>query len=185
MSDDNNMPPFCKEFNSFQKDEAYQRKLYFLNEKLQIMVRELPLKYQQRIPNELLCSLAESLADNTVFGIVNSLMDIQHVTEKQLFQQRLQFTANQSSAMQKLMEENIDNPEKEIQRAALETKHREELKEYDKKVILELDRKVHDQQRILDMAGVPGFDITDDPMKIQVQIRLLDFILRLSQMDIS
>lgn len=47
-------------------------------------------KYQQRIPNELLASLAESLLDNTVFAIVNHLMDIQHVTEKQLFQQRMQ-----------------------------------------------------------------------------------------------
>lgn len=43
------------------------------------------------MPNELLCGLAESLLDNTVFGIVDNLMDIQHVTEKQFFQQRLQF----------------------------------------------------------------------------------------------
>lgn len=48
------------------------------------------------MPNELLCGLAESLVDNTVFGIVNHLMDIQHVTEKQLFQQRLQFINKQN-----------------------------------------------------------------------------------------
>lgn len=33
------------------------------------------------------------------------------------------------------------------------------------------------------MAGVPGFDITDDPSRIQVQIRLCDFIIRLSLVD--
>lgn len=41
---------------------------------------------------------------------------------------------------------------------------------------------MNDQQRILELAGVPGFEVTNDPMKIQVQIRLLDFILRLRQM---
>lgn len=46
-------------------------------------------KYQQRFPNELLCGLAECLLDNTVFGIVEHLMDIQHCTEKQLFRKRL------------------------------------------------------------------------------------------------
>lgn len=33
------------------------------------------------------------------------------------------------------------------------------------------------------MAGVPGFDITDDVSRIQVQIRLCDFIIRLSLID--
>lgn len=49
------------------------------------------------MPNELLCGLAESLLDNTVFGIVDNLMDIQHVTEKQFFQQRLQFMNKHTS----------------------------------------------------------------------------------------
>lgn len=33
------------------------------------------------------------------------------------------------------------------------------------------------------MAGVPGFDVTDDASRIQVQIRLCDFIIRLSLID--
>jgi len=33
------------------------------------------------------------------------------------------------------------------------------------------------------MAGVPGFEITDDASRIQVQIRLCDFIIRLSLID--
>lgn len=44
--------------------------------------------------------------------------------------------------------------------------------------------QVSDQQRILEMAGVPGFEVTNNPLKIKVQIRLLDFILRLSQMEV-
>jgi len=47
-------------------------------------------KYQQRIPNELLCELAECLLDKTLYSIVKELTDIQHFTEKQMFQKRLE-----------------------------------------------------------------------------------------------
>lgn len=43
-----------------------------------------------RVPIELLSGLANCLLDDTVFDIVKGLMEIQHVTEKHLFQQRLQ-----------------------------------------------------------------------------------------------
>ncbi|XP_046664733.1 gonadal protein gdl-like [Homalodisca vitripennis] len=165
--------------------EDLQRKLYFLNEQLQVMAKDLPLKYQQRLPNELLCGLAESLLDNTVFGIVDNLMDIQHVTEKQLFQQRLQFLNKHTLAMQELaMDTRMDDVTKTNHRTRLQATHRKELQLFDMKLVNELDKKVCDQQRILEMAGVPGFEVTNDPIKIQVQIRLLDFILRLSQMQV-
>uniref|UniRef100_A0A1B6LPI9 Gonadal protein gdl n=1 Tax=Graphocephala atropunctata TaxID=36148 RepID=A0A1B6LPI9_9HEMI len=165
--------------------EVLQRKLYFLNEKLQVMAKDLPTKYQQRLPNELLCGLAESLLDNTVFGIVDNLMDIQHVTEKQLFQQRLQFLNKHTLALQELsMDPRMDEATKSKHRTLLQATHKKEIQLFDMKLVTELDKKVNDQQRILQMAGVPGFEVTSDPIKIQVQIRLLDFILRLSQMPI-
>lgn len=43
-----------------------------------------------RVPIELLSGLANCLLNNTIFEIVKGLMEIQHVTEKHLFQQRLQ-----------------------------------------------------------------------------------------------
>uniref|UniRef100_A0A0V0G755 Putative gonadal protein gdl n=1 Tax=Triatoma dimidiata TaxID=72491 RepID=A0A0V0G755_TRIDM len=159
-----------------------QRKLYFLNEQLQIMARDLPPKYQQRIPNELLCTLAESLLDNTVFSIINTLMDIQHVTEKHLFHQRLQLIYNQSLEIQDMMLTHKDEAVRFANNMTLKLKHKRDLKEFDKKIVEQLDQKVYDQQRFLEKAGVPGFEITDNPTKIQVQIRLLDFILRLSRM---
>lgn len=33
------------------------------------------------------------------------------------------------------------------------------------------------------MASVPGFEVTDDASRIQVQIRLCDFIIRMSLID--
>ncbi|XP_024084368.1 gonadal protein gdl isoform X2 [Cimex lectularius] len=141
-------------------------------------------KIQQRIPNELLCALAESLLDNTVFRIVNTLMDIQHVTEKQIFHQRLQVTYNQTLEIQNMILKHQDTAVQFANTQTLKLKHKIELKEFDKKSIQQLDEKLHDQQRFLEKAGVPGFEVTDNPMQIQVQIRLLDFILRLSRMDL-
>ena len=46
-------------------------------------------EYQQRIPHELLSSLANCLLDDTIFQIVNGLRDIQQLTEKNLFQKRM------------------------------------------------------------------------------------------------
>ena len=45
---------------------------------------------QQRIPNELLSALATSLVEGPIFEIVTSLTEVQNVTEKQLFRERLQ-----------------------------------------------------------------------------------------------
>lgn len=44
--------------------------------------------------------------------------------------------------------------------------------------------QVSDQQVTLEKAGVPGFFVTNKPIAIKVQMYLLDFILRLSRMDI-
>lgn len=48
-----------------------------------------------RIPYELLSSLANCLLNDTIFEIVKGLMEIQVVTEKHLYQQRLQFVNKQ------------------------------------------------------------------------------------------
>lgn len=60
----------------------------------------------------------------------------------------------------------------------------EELRKKDQKIIMELDQKVMDQQSTLEKAGVPGFYVTNKPQDIRVQMFLLDFIVRLSQMEI-
>lgn len=51
--------------------------------------------YQQRLPNELLSNLANSLLDKTVFDIVKGLKDIQEMTENNLLDSRMKFISNQ------------------------------------------------------------------------------------------
>ncbi|XP_034936550.1 gonadal protein gdl [Chelonus insularis] len=162
-----------------------QRKLYFLVEQLQNMAGALPPKYQMRLPYELLSGLANSLLNDTIFEIVKGLMEIQHVTEKHLFQQRLQLINQHNIQIQEAISSFSNDPEKLAEiKAALDVKHKQELKQTDMRLVQQLDQKVADQQSILEKAGVPGFYVTNNPIEIQVQMRLCDFIIRLSKMEI-
>jgi hypothetical protein len=58
------------------------------------------------------------------------------------------------------------------------------MKQYEMKIILQMDQRVSDQQGMLEKAGVPGFYVTNNPPEIRVQMFILDFILRLSIMDL-
>ncbi|XP_075970732.1 gonadal protein gdl isoform X2 [Anticarsia gemmatalis] len=163
--------------------EALQRKLYFLLEQLQEMARELPPKYQMRVPIELLSGLANCLLNETVFEIVIGLMEIQHVTEKHLFQQRQQISRKHTLEIQNMIN-TTPQEQQELQKAILLERHKEELRQTDMKLVLQLDQKVSDQQVTLEKAGVPGFFVTNKPIEVKVQMYLLDFILRLSKMEV-
>lgn len=81
---------------------------------------------------------------------------------------------------------------------ALDDNHKEALLEFDRTFLNKLDHKVlivkfflsknvdmilfqvADQQCTLELAGVPGFYVTTNPVDIQAQMHLLDFILQLS-----
>lgn len=162
--------------------EDLQKKVYFLLEQLQEMASRLPLKYQQRLPCELLSGLANCLLNDTIFEIVKGLMEIQHVTEKHLYQQRLQVLHRHKMELQEITTKTADETIRSAQQILLIRKHREELKQTDMKLVLQLDQKVSDQQVVLEKAGVPGFYVTNNPLEVKVQMHLLDFILRLSKM---
>lgn len=63
----------------------------------------------------------------------------------------------------------------------LEKRCEDELRRRDLKIMQELDKKVMDQQGLLEKAGVPGFFVTNGRQEIQLQMYLLDFICRLSR----
>ena len=60
----------------------------------------------------------------------------------------------------------------------------DEVRKKDMKVILDLDQKVMDQQVMLERAGVPGFFVTNNKQDIRLQMYLLEFMARLSRMDL-
>lgn len=69
----------------------------------------------------------------------------------------------------------------ELEKEQLISKHSEELKKADKNLILQLDQLVLDQQTALEKAGVPGFYSTSNPQEVQVQMYLLEFIIKLGK----
>ena len=154
---------------------GYQERLYSLLAQLQQMAGEIPVQLQQRIPYELLSSLAASLAQGQILEIVKMLTEVQQATEKHLFQQRLQFINKQKVEKQEMIIKNL--PQHKI--AAADAKFKEELKQHDMKLVMQLDQKVSDQQVTLERAGVPGFFVTNNPTEIQVQMYLLEFIVKI------
>lgn len=180
--------------------EERQKKHYFYLKELQSMARELPAMYQQRLPYDLLCGLANALLDGTVADIVTGLKEVQQLEERHLSSQRIKMINEHKAAKQELKQKHREalqhcqsrphnllyvttQCEKEME--SLEKRFEDELKKKDMKVILELDQKVMDQQVMLERAGVPGFFVTNSPNETRLQMYLLDFIIRISQLSVS
>ncbi|KAL3204414.1 hypothetical protein MRX96_011431 [Rhipicephalus microplus] len=149
------------------KKERLQQRHYALFSELQQMAKDVPLNCQQRLPYELLSSLANSLLDGTVFDIVRGLKDIQMMEEQGLMETRRNVVKSQA-----------DTKIEEFK--ALDQMHKEELVRVDMKIITQLDQLVSEQQVVLEKAGVPGFFVTNSPMEISIQMQLLKFIARLA-----
>ncbi|KAI9521766.1 Protein dgcr6 [Dissostichus eleginoides] len=154
----------------------HQERHYYLLSELQTLVKDLPSSFQQRLSYSTLGDLALALIDGTVYEIVQGLLDIQHLTEKNLYTQRQKLHSERQAFKQDLLRKHKDalqtckshnltllksNQQTELE--ALEIRVREEQRVMDKKIVAEMDQKVIDQQNTLEKAGVPGFFITTNP----------------------
>ncbi|KAM9056129.1 protein DGCR6 isoform 2-T2 [Megaptera novaeangliae] len=153
-----------------------QERHYQLLSALQGLVKELPSSFQQRLSYTTLSDLALALLDGTVFEIVQGLLDIQHLTEKSLYNQRLRLQNEHRVLRQALRQKHQEAQQtcrphnlpvlqaaQQRELEAVEHRIREEQRAMDQKIVLELDRKVADQQSTLEKAGVAGFYVTTNP----------------------
>ncbi|XP_077690982.1 protein DGCR6-like isoform X1 [Eretmochelys imbricata] len=153
---------------------------------------------QQRLSYTILSDLALALIDGTVFEIVQGLLEIQHLTEKNLYNQRLKLHSEHrvlkqemfhrhKEAQQSCKPHNLPVLKAAQQREleAVEQRIREEQRLMDEKIVLELDQKVVDQQSTLEKAGVSGFYITTNPQELTLQINLLELIRKLQQKELQ
>ncbi|MGH0139174.1 UNVERIFIED_CONTAM: hypothetical protein FKN15_069026 [Acipenser sinensis] len=131
--------------------------------------------FQQLLSYTMQSDLALALIDGTVFEIAHGLLDIQHLTEKNLYNQRQKLHGLKQELVRKHKEalQSCKTHKKSVLRAAqqreleaLELRVKDEQRMMDEKIVLELDQKVVDQQNTLEKAGVPGFYITTDPQDI-------------------
>lgn len=173
-----------------------QEKLYKMLEQLQTLARDIPPKFQQRLPYDLLSSLAHVLLDNTVFEIVRELADLQHMTEKSLHQQRSAMVnrhKGERDALVKSQREEVLAAERQgkahvaarlprlhqEQLSQLDSRHAQEVTDVHIRIQQVLDQKVKEQQSTLRQVGVPGFHETDNPMEIKVQMFIMGFIVKI------
>lgn len=180
-----------------QSDAARQQERhYYLLSELQTLVKDLPSSFQQRLSYTTLSDLAQALIDGTVYEIVQGLLDIQHLTEKNLYNQRQKLHSEHRALKQDLVRKHKQALQtckshnlavlKTNQRAeteALDQRVKEEQRMMDEKVVAEMDQKVLDQQNTLEKAGVPGFYITTNPQEVMMQMNLLELILKLQQKE--
>jgi len=108
---------------------------------------------------------------------VKTLKEVQHGTEKHLFRNRQTYLQKLKDEKQEFKSSN--NSQYELQQ--FESKQSELMKHHDMKLVTQLDQKVRDQQVTLEKAGVPGFYETEKPVEVQVQMYLLEFILRIGE----
>ncbi|KAG7173868.1 Gonadal protein gdl-like [Homarus americanus] len=153
-------------------------------------------KFQQRLPYDLLSSLAHVLLNNTVFEIVRELADLQHVTEKSLHEQRSHMVNRHKSerdALLKSQREELQAAQRqgkahvasrlprlhEEQLSQVDARHTQEVMDTHIRIQQVLDQKVTEQQSTLQQVGVPGFHETDNPMEIKVQMYIMGFIVKI------
>ncbi|RWS22925.1 protein DGCR6-like protein [Leptotrombidium deliense] len=175
--------------DDFAKREKLQEKHYKLLGELQSMASELPIKFQQRFPYELLSNLSNCLLDDTIYQIVKGLKNIQHISEKNLFEKRqkavesfrgmkLNLRKKHQEALSKgeMTSNEVKAAEEEFERFVAE-----ETRKMDMRTVQDLDQIVSEQQVTLERAGVAGFYVTNNPTDIQIQMHLLSFILRVGK----
>lgn len=173
-----------------------QERHYYLLSELQTLVKDLPSSFQQRLSYNTLSDLALALIDGTVYEIVQGLLDIQHLTERNLYSQwqklhcehqalKQDQSRKHKEALQSCKSHNLAllRSNQQTEQEALETRVRDEQKMMHKKIVAEIDQKVIDQQNTLEKAGVPGFYITTNPQELMMQMNLLELILKLQQKE--
>ncbi|NXI84336.1 DGCR6 protein, partial [Rhipidura dahli] len=173
-----------------------QERHYRLLAELQELVKALPSVCQQRLSYTTLSELALALLDGTVFEIVQGLLEIQHLTEKNLYSQRRQLHSEHRGLKQELFHRHKEAQQccrphnlpllraaQQREMEAMEQQIREEQRMMDEKIVLELDQKVIDQQSTLEKAGVSGFYITTNPQELTLQMNLLELIRKLQQKE--
>ncbi|XP_023658905.1 protein DGCR6 isoform X1 [Paramormyrops kingsleyae] len=83
-----------------QTDSAKQQERhYYLLSELQTLVKDLASSFQQRLSHTTLSDLALALIDGTVYEIVQGLLEIQHLTERNLYNQRQKLHSEHRESM--------------------------------------------------------------------------------------
>ena len=167
--------------------EQLQERHYKIFNNLKVMASELPINYQQRLPYELLSSLANCLLDDTIVQIVLGLKEIQKILEKSLYEKRQRTIDHLKASKQDLQRRNKEaiqlrtmNQEQASKKELEMDKYvNDEIKKLDARIVDELDQCLKEQQETLRNASVPHFFVTDKPIEVRLQMFVPPIMIKL------
>ena len=172
-----------------------RHKYDFYYRKLKVFRDQLPSHLTTKLSSHLLRDLTSSLLDGTVFAAVGELEEIQRLTERSLLKSRMEVVNRHKGRRVELAkrhgQELVDAESKPHTASLLQGRHAaeradldgvlaEEMRATDRKVVLELDQLVADQQSTLQEYAVPLFGVTTNPQDLQLQMHLLRFLVKLN-----
>ena len=172
-----------------------QHKMDFFYRKLKVFREQLPSNLMSKLSSHQLRELASSLLDGTVFAIVSELEEIQKLTERSLLEKRMEVLSHHKSQRVELTKQqsqelsaaegkphtlSLVTSRHESEKGELEKKLSDELRSTDKKIVLELDQLVTDQQSTMQQCALPLFYVTNNPQEVQLQMHLLRFLQKMN-----
>ena len=179
-----------------QMSEKDRHKYNGYYRKLKNFRDQLPSHLLLKLSSAHLRELATSLMDGTVFEIVGELEDIQKLTERSLLKTKMEVVnrhKGQKVELSKQHHQELVSAEElkphtlpllkkqhKVERDELEEKLAEEMRSVDKKIVLELDQLVADQQSTMQQCAMPLFTVTNCPQDVQLQMYLLRFLRKMS-----
>ncbi|KAF9180641.1 hypothetical protein BGZ51_006068 [Haplosporangium sp. Z 767] len=122
-----------------------------------------------------LASIAETDAQEggPLLWEIKRLQERQNMMEMTLFQERQALVEKQKRELVQLQASEIMGVDVTAQMQKTRSAHSQELKQFDKNVIWELDKEVVAVQESLSKAGIPMMSRTQDPAMIASQIKVL------------
>ncbi|CAH8864369.1 unnamed protein product [Trichobilharzia szidati] len=175
--------------------EYFQQKVYHYLNKLREFLQEVPYDMRPNINEDIIQRLAHVLAEGKVFTTVSELIDSQRIEEQILHKQLVDLRAEQSATRSALRRKHRDeismNSSRPHHLPVLHRQHEQETQRLSKtqsdafrslllRILDSLDGRVVEQQLALERLGVPTFTRTTDPDTIRIQMKILDWIVRLA-----
>ncbi|RMZ97886.1 DGCR6L isoform X2 [Brachionus plicatilis] len=180
-----------------ENKQLLQKRHYFILEQLQLLASEAPPALKHRLSTDFLSTLAVSLLDGTVFEIVNHLVEMQQISERNFFNERSRINNDYLNQRNQLLKRhkttekaceirphhlNIVQSANKRELDAFDKRMNDELHRLDVKIVQDFDNKVLEQQETMNQAGVPYFFVTQNPNDLKMQMYVLKMIQKLSGM---
>jgi len=161
--------------------ELLEKKMQFTRAHLTRLHSELEEELRTRITPDILDDLTHSIVYDMIIEIIDSLKDIQHANERQLYQTRQNVFKDFKAKLDEIVSKELSLSEQEKAKAEAKRTLDKDLRSADITSVQVLDKLVRFQQQTLQTAGVPCFSETSTPHDLRLQMAIIQLILKLNE----